>query len=173
MAGIVETVSDRIKDAMRAKARPSRHPSHRTRPRAARPRQDSEKLNALRNMRSALLLVMKESNATTLADDKAVETLRKLAKQRADSISQYAAGGRADLVASEEKELALIESFLPQLADEATTMGWVQEAIAQLKASKPGDAGRAAPHERGAPSGWSGGSAQGARAGLAAPADGA
>jgi uncharacterized protein YqeY len=89
------------------------------------------------------LVAIKESAGTdTLPDDKAIETLRKLVKQRVDSIAQYSAGGRPELVAAEEAEMKLIESFLPALADAATTEKWVREAIAQLKADKPGDAGK-------------------------------
>ena len=122
-AGIVDAVSAQMKEAMKLK--------------------DAPRLAALRNMRSAFLTAMKEtSGADTLADEKAVEVLRKLVKQRADSIAQYTAGGRAELVAAEEAEMRLIESFLPALADAATTEGWVREAIAKLNASKPGDAGK-------------------------------
>ena len=121
-AGIVDDVSARIKDAMKAK--------------------DTARLAALRNMRAALLVTMKDTGAETLDDAKAVETLRKLVKQRVDSITQYKAASRDDLVAAEEAELAIINSFLPQLADAATTEKWVREAIAALNASKPGDAGK-------------------------------
>ncbi len=85
---------------------------------------------------------MKDTGADSLADEKAVETLRKLVKQRADSIAQYSAGGRAELVAAEEAEMRLIESFLPALADAATTEVWVRDAISKLSATKPGDAGK-------------------------------
>ena len=121
-AGIVDDVSARIKDAMKSK--------------------DVARLAALRNMRAALLVTMKDTGAETLDDAKAVETLRKLVKQRVDSIAQYKAGNRTDLVAAEEAELAIINSFLPQLADAATTEKWVREAIATLNATKPGDAGK-------------------------------
>jgi hypothetical protein len=93
-------------------------------------------------VRAAFLVAMKDNGADTLADEKAVETLRKLVKMRVDSIQQYTAGGRTELVAAEQAEMALIESFLPALADAATTEVWVREAIAALKASKPGDSGK-------------------------------
>jgi uncharacterized protein YqeY len=93
-------------------------------------------------VRAAFLVAMKDTGADSLADEKAVETLRKLVKQRADSIAQYSAGGRAELVAAEEAEMRLIESFLPALADAATTEVWVRDAIAKLSATKPGDAGK-------------------------------
>jgi hypothetical protein len=94
-------------------------------------------------VRAAFLVAMKDTGAETLSDEKAVETLRKLVKQRVDSIAQFsAAGNRGELVAAEQAEMALIESFLPALADAATTEVWVRDAIAALKASKPGDSGK-------------------------------
>ena len=93
-------------------------------------------------MRAAFLNAMKENNAETLPDDRAVEVLRKLAKQRVDSITQYRAVKREDAAEAEERELKIIEEFLPKLADEATTTRWVQEAVAALGASKPGDVGK-------------------------------
>lgn len=43
---------------------------------------------------------------------------------------------------SEKFELALIETYLPSTADEATTRAWVEAAIAAVGASKPGDVGK-------------------------------
>ena len=40
-------------------------------------------------------------------------SIKKQAKQRQDSISQFKAGGRADLVDKEEKELGILKSYLP------------------------------------------------------------
>lgn len=43
---------------------------------------------------------------------------------------------------SEKFELALIETYLPSTADEATTRAWVEAAIAAVGATKPGDVGK-------------------------------
>jgi uncharacterized protein YqeY len=63
-------------------------------------------------------------------------------KQRRESIAAYEAGDRSDLAAIEKAELAIIEVFLPSLADEATTTQWVEAAIAKSGAAGPGDMGR-------------------------------
>lgn len=120
--GLAETVSDELKAAMRAK--------------------DKVRLGALKNIRAAFIEAQKEDGSDTLADDKALGILRRLAKQRRESIDAYSAGGRQDLVDAEAAELAVIDAFLPQLADEDTTRGWVQAAIAQTGASSPGDMGK-------------------------------
>lgn len=81
---------------------------------------------------------MKETGVDTLPDDAAVSTLRRLCKQRLDSIAQYSAV-RPEMAEAERVELQLIESYLPALADAATTEVWVREAITLLGATKPGD----------------------------------
>lgn len=93
-------------------------------------------------MRATFLLSMKATGADTLSDADAAAALRKLVKQRLDSIAQFTAAGRPENVAAEQAELALIESFLPQLADAATTEAWVVAAIAAVGATKPGDVGK-------------------------------
>jgi uncharacterized protein len=55
-------------------------------------------------------------------DDMVVDVLRKMAKQRRESIALYVQGGREELADVERAELAIIEEFLPQTwSDEATT----------------------------------------------------
>ena len=48
-----------------------------------------------------------------VTDDEAMTVIKRAVKQRKDSIEQFRAGGRADLVASEEAELRELEKFLP------------------------------------------------------------
>lgn len=119
---LVDTINDQLKTAMRA--------------------QDKPRLVALRNIRAAFILGMKEDGADTLADEKATALLRSLAKQRQDSITEYEKARREDLAAAERAELAVIEEFLPRLADEATTRAWVEQAIASTGATSRADMGR-------------------------------
>ena len=46
------------------------------------------------------------------------------------------------MAANERAELAILQEFLPSLADEAQTRGWVEEAISASGAATPGDMGR-------------------------------
>ena len=69
-------------------------------------------------------------------DEAAVqEVLQKQAKQRRESISEYGKGGRDDLVAKEQAELAIIEQYLPQMmsAEEVTLLA--KQAIAEAGAT--------------------------------------
>ena len=116
---IYDTINEQMKTAMRAK--------------------DSARLSALRNIRAAFLTEMKKSNAQDLPDETCIDLLRRLEKQRKESIEAFEKGGRAEQAAAERAELSLIGEFLPQLADEATTKAWVEDAIRATNASQPGD----------------------------------
>ena len=119
---IFEDVSAQMKDAMKAK--------------------DEARLAALRGIRAAFLTECKKDNSTSLPDDVAVTLLRKLEKQRQESIDAFAAAGRPDRADAERAELAVIGGFLPQLADEATTRRWVEEAIAASGAANAREIGK-------------------------------
>jgi uncharacterized protein YqeY len=109
---------------------------------AAQKARDAARLAALRNVRAALLNEMKKDGSVTLDDPVATAVLRRLAKQREESIEAFASVGRADRAEAERAEKAVIESFLPRLADEATTRAWVQAAIAETGAASARDLGR-------------------------------
>lgn len=120
---IVEEVTAEIKAAMRGKQK--------------------ERLAALRMVRAAFIEALKtERDSDELSDEEALGIIKRLAKQRRDSIVAYEAGGRQDLVDAEAAELAILEEFLPSLADEATTRQWVADAVSQVGASGMGDMGK-------------------------------
>jgi len=119
---IFDEVSAQMKDAMKAK--------------------DETRLVALRSIRAAFLNECKKDNATTLSDEVSVTLLRKIEKQRQESIDAFSNAGRPDRADAERAELAVIRTFLPQLADEATTRRWVEEAIAASGASSARELGK-------------------------------
>jgi uncharacterized protein len=103
---------------------------------------DKARTKGLRNIRAAFIAGAKETGADQLDDGACQTILRRLAKQRVESIEAYTKGGRDDLAAEERAELVVIEEFLPSLADEETTREWVTSAIAASGASAPGDMGK-------------------------------
>jgi uncharacterized protein YqeY len=109
---------------------------------AAMKAKDAPRLTALRGIRAAFLNETKKDNSKSLPDDVCTSLLRRLEKQRHESIEAFEAAGRPERVAEERAELAVIQEFLPRLADPAQTQTWVAEAIAATHASKPGDVGR-------------------------------
>ncbi|WP_129752252.1 GatB/YqeY domain-containing protein [Flavobacterium beibuense] len=81
---------------------------------------DTVTLEALRAIKSALLLAQTESGAKEeLAEEEEIKLLQKLVKQRKDSAAIYTQQGREDLAAPEIEQAAVIEKFLPaQLSEE-------------------------------------------------------
>ena len=75
-------------------------------------------------------------------DDLVVDVLRKMAKQRRESIALYQQGGRDELAAQEQAELAVIEEFLPQTMDEASTVAAIEAIKADLGATSVKDMGK-------------------------------
>ncbi|HET7921664.1 MAG TPA: GatB/YqeY domain-containing protein [Gammaproteobacteria bacterium] len=78
----------------------------------------------------------------TLDDAQVLAVLDKMLKQRRDSVSQYEKGGRADLAAQEQAEIALIQTYLPTQLDEAELDALVAEAVAASNASSIKDMGK-------------------------------
>jgi hypothetical protein len=109
---------------------------------AALKAKDAPRVAALRSIRAAFLLEQKKNDARTLPDETCIAILRRLEKQRQESIEAFDAGQRPELAARERADLAVVREFLPRLADEETTRTWVREAIAATGASRPGDVGR-------------------------------
>ena len=71
-----------------------------------------------------------------------VEVLQKMAKQRRESIQLYRQGGREELAAAEEAELAVIEEFLPARMDEAAALAAILAIKAETGASSVKDMGK-------------------------------
>jgi len=119
---IFDTVNEQMKEALRA--------------------QQKLRLQALRNIRAAFLLRVKEDGSTTLSDEECIAVLRRLEKQRRESIEAFEAGGRTEQAAAEKAELEVVLGFLPRQADESTVRSWVQAAIAETGASSAKDVGK-------------------------------
>lgn len=71
-----------------------------------------------------------------------VSMLRGMAKSRAEAVTLYRQGNRPELAAKEEAEIAVIEGFLPQQMDEASTEAAVTAAIAETGAASIKDMGK-------------------------------
>ncbi len=68
-----------------------------------------------------------------LPDEQALAVITRTSKQRKDSIDQYTKGGRMDLVAEEQAQLAILEKYLPKLMDKSEV-----ESIAKAKQAELG-----------------------------------
>lgn len=79
---------------------------------------DAVKLNTVRNMITAFTNELVATNRTPqdiLKDEEALAVIKRLSKQRKESIVQYEANNRPELAEPEKEELAVLESYLPQL----------------------------------------------------------
>ena len=76
-----------------------------------------------------------------ITDELVMTILQAAAKTRAESIAQFTAAGRNDLVAKEQAELAVVRRYLPQQLDEAQTRAAVQALIGELGLTSKKDIG--------------------------------
>lgn len=58
-------------------------------------------------------LISRKSNEPEVTDEEAIAVIKKLVKQRKDSIDQFTKGGRPELAETEKAELAVLETYLP------------------------------------------------------------
>jgi uncharacterized protein len=77
-----------------------------------------------------------------LDDAQVLSVLEKMVKQRRESITQFEAGGRADLVASEQAELVVLQGYLPEQLSEAELTALINSAIASTGAASIKDMGK-------------------------------
>ena len=77
-----------------------------------------------------------------LTDDEVLQVLGKQAKMRRESIEAFEKGGRAELVAKERAELAILEAYLPQQLGRDEIAALARAAIAETGASSPADQGK-------------------------------
>ena len=112
---------------------------------AAMKSKDKVRLETVRSIKKFILekeVSLRPSGQDTLTEAQEMEILMQIAKQRRDSIEQYRKGGREDLVAQEEAELAIVEEYLPpQMSDEEVSQV-VDEVIASVGATSAKEMGK-------------------------------
>jgi uncharacterized protein YqeY len=101
----------------------------------------SAKLNALRFLQSAFKNKEIELRPNAASEDDFLGVLKKLVKQRKESIEQFQSAGRADLVAAESAELKLLETYLPAQLSREQVEAVVGQVIAALGAKTIKDMG--------------------------------
>jgi len=89
----------------------------------------------------------------TLDDVQVLSVIEKMVKQRKESITQFEAGGRADLVAKENAELAVLTAYQPTQLSEAEVDGLIAAAIAATGAASIKDMGKVVAHVKAAAAG--------------------
>ncbi len=106
---------------------------------------ETDRLRALRGIKSAFLLLQTGEGVTEVTDEMCTKALQKLAKQRKDSLEIYQTQGREDLASVEAAELAIIEEFLPAQMSEDNVRAKIQEVITESGLSGAANMGKVIP----------------------------
>ena len=120
---LTEKINDDIKTAMKAG--------------------EKEKLMALRDIKSKLLLEMTKGGSEGEVDDaRGIAILNKLYKQRMESIDIYKTQGRQDLIDEETKQAEVIGAYLPEQMSVEKLEEEIRAIISSVGAAGPGDMGK-------------------------------
>lgn len=120
---ILSHLTDEIKAAMRAK--------------------DTLKLEALRAIKSAMMLVQTSAGGSNeLSEEEEIKLVQKLVKQRKDSAQIFREQNRADLAEPEEAQAEIIAAFLPEQLTEDEIGAIVAQVIEELNATSMQDMGK-------------------------------
>ena len=104
---------------------------------------DQVRLNAVRSVKSAILLAKTAEGASgELTDGDIVKLIQKLAKQRKEAAEQYVAAGRQELADNELAEADLLAAYLPKQLSPEELEAKLREIIAEVGASAPSDMGK-------------------------------
>jgi uncharacterized protein YqeY len=102
---------------------------------------DKAKLSTLRMLKSELKYREIDKGAV-LTEEEEIAVLSTSVKKRLDSIEQFQAGQRTDLVAQEEKELAVVRSYLPEQFTSEQITDLVDASIREVEAKGKSDLGK-------------------------------
>jgi uncharacterized protein len=102
---------------------------------------EKERLGTIR-MALAAIKQREVDERITLDDGQVLAVLEKMIKQRKEAITQFQAGGRADLVAKESTEVSLLEAYLPARLSDAELDALISAAIASTGAASAKDMGK-------------------------------
>lgn len=96
---------------------------------------DASKLRTIRSLLTAFtneLVATGKTPQDMLDDEHVITVIRRLAKQRKDSITQFEAAGRNDLSEPEKEELTVLESYLPRMMSKEELRPIIEQKIASL-----------------------------------------
>jgi hypothetical protein len=97
-------------------------------------KKDAFMLTVLRGVSAAFTneIIAKKITSEELLDEDAIAIIRRLVKQRKDSIEQFTKGGRMDLAQNEEAEMKILENFLPQMMSREEIQKIVETKISEV-----------------------------------------
>lgn len=104
---------------------------------------EKDRLNALRAIKSAILLELTKEGGSGMSEEAGMRILQKLHKQRAEAAAIFHQQGRADLAAEDEAQAKVIEAYLPARMSEGEMQATIKEALDSIGAKSMADMGRA------------------------------
>lgn len=120
--GFTEKINNDLKEAMKA--------------------QDQKSLRGIRAIKAAILLANTDGSGKEVDDEKAIQILQKLVKQRRESLDIYEKQGREDLAVTEREEIEVIERYLPAQLSESELRDILKTIIQETGAAGPKDMGK-------------------------------
>jgi len=118
---LIEEIEDELKDAMRAR--------------------DAERRDALRLILNSLKNSEKELRRP-LSEEEELQVLQRERKRRVEAAEAFRSGGREEQAAAEERELEVLEEFMPEPLSEDEIEEIVDDVIAEVGATRLADLGR-------------------------------
>lgn len=103
---------------------------------------DREKLDSLRAVKAAILLIKTSKSGTEVSEQEEIQTLQRLVKQRKEAALTYKEQNRQELYDVEISQAAIIEHYLPQQLSEDEIRQTLQAIIKDLGITSPKDMGR-------------------------------
>ncbi|MFH1406793.1 MAG: GatB/YqeY domain-containing protein [Candidatus Omnitrophota bacterium] len=117
-----ETIDNDLREALRAR--------------------DDIKVSTLRMLKAAFNNIQIDKRKDKLDDAEVIDAIAKDIKKHRDSIESFQKGNRQDLVEKEQKELAVLEGYMPPQLSQEEIIAIVKEAIADTGASSKADMGK-------------------------------
>jgi uncharacterized protein YqeY len=117
-----ERIAEALKDAMKNK--------------------DEARKRTVRAIKAQILLMQTDGSGLEITPEREMKMLQTMLKQREDSLTTYAAGGREDLANVEREEIAIIKEFLPEPMDDAKLEEIIKGIITEVGAQGPKDMGK-------------------------------
>lgn len=104
--------------------------------------QDQKALRAIRAIKAAILLANTDGSGKEVDDEKSIQMLQKMVKQRRESLDIFVKQGRDDLAQVEQEEIEVIEKYLPVQLGDSELRKTIADLIEETGATSPKDMGR-------------------------------
>jgi uncharacterized protein len=106
---------------------------------------DSVKLNTIRSIRAQIIELSKRGSGSAITPEEEITTLLAAAKKRKEAIDLYKQAQRDDLAAQEQRELEIINEYLPKQMSEEEAIKIIKEIIVQAGATSSKDFSKVMP----------------------------